>query len=251
MGKLTSIPFEQETGEIKDKVKNYWTKRTESFSEQKHEEIHSYKADLWKEGICSLLPEGKDLSILDVGCGSGYFEAILSPLGYKMTGTDLTPEMIDAGKDLVKRHGGEATMLVMDAEDLLFPDESFDVVVTRNLTWTLPHPDKAYAEWFRVLKPGGVLINFDAEYAKGFHNLNQDENNAHAVITDEMKEECHEIYHMLSISALNRPDWDAEVLSGIGFSDISIDPTAGDRLYGEKDQFYFPDRMFRIRAVKP
>ena len=57
-----------------------------------------------------------------------------------------------------------------DAEKLDFADESFDVVISRNLTWTLPHPIDAYQEWMRVLKKGGVLINFDAEYAKGAHN---------------------------------------------------------------------------------
>ena len=54
--------------------------------------------------------------------------------------------------------------MVMDAEAPDFPDEEFDVIVSRNLTWTLPDAEHAYQEWFRVLKPGGVMINLDANY---------------------------------------------------------------------------------------
>ena len=38
----------------------------------------------------------------------------------------------------------------MDAENLSFDTNTFDIVVARNVTWNLPHPDKAYAEWLRV-----------------------------------------------------------------------------------------------------
>ena len=46
----------------------------------------------------------------------------------------------------------------MDAENPDFPDGTFDVIVSRNLTWTLPDAEHAYQEWFRVLKPGGHLV---------------------------------------------------------------------------------------------
>jgi hypothetical protein len=55
---------------------------------------------------------------------------------------------------------------------------------------------------------------------------------------------------MLSVSALDRPEWDLQVLDKIGFSEVEADRGAGDRLYAEKDQFYMPDRMFCIRVVK-
>ena len=40
----------------------------------------------------------------------------------------------------------------------------FDVVISRNLTWNLKDPKRAYEEWCRVLKPGGKLLNFDANW---------------------------------------------------------------------------------------
>ena len=46
-----------------------------------------------------------------------------------------------------------------DAQALDVESNSFDAIVTRNVTWNLPRPDLAYKEWLRVLKPGGVLYN--------------------------------------------------------------------------------------------
>ena len=55
---------------------------------------------------------------------------------------------------------------------------------------------------------------------------------------------------MLAISSLARPVWDTAVLTQIGFSHIETDAEFGDRVYKEQDEFYMPDRMFRIAAFK-
>ena len=57
-----------------------------------------------------------------------------------------------------------------DAQALDVENNCFDVVVTRNVTWNLPRPDLAYKEWLRVLKPGGVLYNFDADWYGHLYN---------------------------------------------------------------------------------
>ncbi len=251
MSELREIPFDREPEIIKAKVKSYWNKRAASFAEIRHDEAHSYKAGLWRSELAERLPQGRYLRILDVGCGTGFFELLLAPLGHSITGIDLTPSMIEKGRVLLSsHHASNAELLVMDAEKPDFQDSFFDAVITRNLTWNLPHPAEAYREWYRVLKPGGVLLNYDAEYAKGFHKYDQRENCAHIDIDDALIEECHDMYHMLSISTLDRPEWDIGVLKDIGFKEVSADSSAGDRLYGVKDRFYMPDRMFCIRAVK-
>ena len=250
MSILEKIPFEAESNEIKEKVVSYWTKRSDSFSEHKHEEIHSAKKELWQEEFARHFSKEDRLSVLDVGCGAGFFEMVLSDFACEVTGVDLTPEMVSKGKVLLERHGSDAKLMVMDAENLTFKDERFDVVISRNLTWTLPHPVEAYKEWNRVLKPGGLLLVYDAEYAKGFHHCDQSENLAHKMVDNSMVEECHDIYHMLSISSLDRPDWDAQVLSQLKYENIHTELDIGDRIYGEKDDFYMPERMFLIKAQK-
>ncbi len=258
MGEIKYIPFEEESENIKDRVTGYWTERAGGLFDQRRDELESSKAVKWLFEIKEQLKKvtsaaGGPIKILDVGCGAGYFPALLGHEGYDVTGIDLTKEMIKKADEMIKICGpfeGEVKAMVMDAEKLDFEDGSFDVVITRNLTWTLPHPVEAYGEWFRVLKKGGIMLNFDAEYAKGAHNLKTHENIAHRNISDKLKDECHEIYHMLTISALDRPDWDEEVLKKVGFENVCSDRTFGDRIFVEKDEFYIPDKMFMVIAIK-
>lgn len=257
MSELKYIPFEEEAEDIKIKVTNYWTERADSFLVQRQRELGSSKAAQWMQEITAWLPDPKSMDkpvrILDVGCGTGYFVVLLGKEGFEVTGIDLTQEMIKKAKELIRDHGPypeNVQVMEMDAEKLSFEDESFDAVVTRNLTWTLPHPIEAYQEWYRVLKKGGMLLNFDAEYAKNAHSLFTVESVAHKDISDKLKEDCHELYHMLTISTFDRPEWDKEVLTHIGFSEVRTDLSFSDRIFAEKDEFYIPDKMFMITAEK-
>ncbi len=253
MGELHYIAFEDEADDIKDKVESYWTKRAAGFFDLRHDEIESNKAERWLEEIKKSIPTDKKVKILDVGCGAGFFEVILGKLGHEILGIDLTQEMISKTNEMINLYDLDKTKvraMIQDAEHLEFDDESFDMVISRNLTWTLPHPMDAYMEWMRVLKKGGILLNFDAEYAKGAHNLKSPENLAHKDIEDALKDECHDIYHMLTISMLDRPLWDQKILLEMGFNKVSFDTEFGNRIFKEKDEFYIPDRMFCIKAVK-
>lgn len=254
MSELIDISFEDQSDEIKDRVQGYWSKRADSFFELRHEELESYKAARWLMEIQKHIPAGKSLKILDIGCGSGFFEVILGREGHLVTGIDLTKEMVDGANAMMAAYGLDSKQVKavqMDAEKLLFEDETFDLIITRNVTWTLPHPVEAYKEWKRVLKRGGLILNYDAEYAKNAHtNLYSPENLAHQGVSDELKDECHDIYHMLTISSLTRPDWDEKILNNLGFSSVEVDIEFGDRVYKEKDRFYMLDRMFCIVAIK-
>lgn len=263
MGELHYFPFEEERTDIKERVREYWTDRADGFYKIRQDEIESNKADRWTEEIRKALdragllrdPNGqeKKLKVLDLGCGAGFFEVLLGRLGHDLTGIDLTDEMIEQAKRMLSYYlpaSSSVRVLTGDAEKPEFPEESFDLILTRNLTWTLPHPVEAYAKWERLLKKGGLLLNFDAEYAKDAHNLKSPENIAHKDISDEMKDRCHAIYHMLTISTLDRPLWDEEVLKKVGFSRVETDLNFYQKIYQEKDEFYMPDRMFQIMAVK-
>ena len=257
MGDLKYIPFEEESEDIKPKVTEYWTQRADSFFIQKQHELESDKSLKWKREIIQKISEAygdyRELNILDVGCGVGFFTVLLGKEGYNVTGIDLTEYMIEKAGMMIAYNGpyrGTVTAMTMDAENLLFEDGFFDVVVTRNLTWTLPDPIKAYNEWARVLKKGGVLLNFDAEYAKGAHLFDAKENPAHKCVSEDLKDKCHDIYHMLTISSLERPKWDIRLLDELGFSKTSADLNFYRRIFEQKDEFYIPDRMFMISAVK-
>ena len=232
-------------------IEDYWTKRSPEFKKLRREELHSKKNMLWQKEICSHFPPEKSLKILDIGCGSGFFSILLSKTGYDVTGIDLTESMITDAKALAAEEQCRALFLVMDAENLQFTDATFDVVVSRNVTWNLPHPEQAYAEWVRVLKKGGILLNYDAEYGKHHHDEYEKEAiYSHKDVTQELVEQCHQIYHMLDISLYDRPQWDLEILKKLRVSSCKADVTVRSRLYPIKDKFYIPAPLFGIYAIK-
>lgn len=240
--------------EIKKEISSYWSGRSEDFARLREEELNSEMAELWKKELESSLPKGEGLRILDVGTGCGFFAVLLAKLGHQVTGIDLTPAMIEKAKRIAKDHGMQADFEVMDAEHPDFPDGTFDVIVSRNLTWTLPHPAQAYGEWLRVLKPEGVLLNFDADYGKEdllgeLENL--PEEHAHNHMSCGQLKECDKIKRQLMINEMSRPNWDVEVLKSLPCSEITVDPDVYQRIYRQKNSpFYNPMPIFGLRAVK-
>ena len=238
--------------ERKERIVNYWEKRSDSFLVQKRQELHSAMAERWMKEIRGQLPEGKKLRILDVGCGAGFFSILLAKEGHQVTGIDLTPDMIKNARLLAEEEKVSCEFQVMDAENPEFPDETFDVVISRNLTWTLPHVQHAYQEWIRVLKKGGILLNFDANYGiTDFSNVaDLPENHAHNILGDDMMRECEEIKRQLPISSYSRPAWDLETLGALELKEFKLDLGISSRIYLEKDAFYNPTPLFMLRTTK-
>lgn len=238
---------------IKERITGYWSKRADSFCCQRIKEFRSEKKERWMSEFDRYLPKGKKLRILDLGTGTGFFSFLLASQGHEVVGIDMTEEMIQRANDTKKYLGIDADFYVMDAEDPEFEPESFDAIVTRNLTWTLPGLKNAYCKWYKLLKPGGVLINFDADYARCL-TTHQDqwlpENHAHKDIPDDMMLENNEI--TLEVGALHkaRPAWDQELLKAAKFSHIITDTGVWKRVYAEIDEFYNPTPIFTVAAVK-
>lgn len=241
----------RESDSRKERIAGYWSKRSDSFQAQRRAELHSSMADRWLLEIQKYLPQRK-LKILDVGCGSGFFTILLGKQGHEVLGTDLTPDMIEKSRELAKEEGVDCKFEIMDAENLDFPDETFDVVISRNLTWTLPDAGHAYEEWCRVLKKGGILLNFDANYgSSNFADTSHlPENHTHNQVGMDMMQECEEIKRQLPISSYIRPAWDVETLGNLGILELSLDLGVGKRIYIEKDEFYNPVPIFTLCGKK-
>ena len=246
------IVREPEYDDRKEQIVHYWEKRSESFLEQRRSELANPIAKRWMKEIEKQIPAGRRLKILDVGCGAGFFSILLAKEGHEVFGIDLTPEMIENAIQLAEEENADCCFQVMDAENPMFADETFDVVISRNLTWTLPNAEHAYGEWMRVLKTGGVLLNFDANYGKEdvADTKGLPEAHAHFKVGNEMLEECERIKSQLPISRKNRPAYDVAVLCENTAGEIRIDTSLGKRIYLEKDKFYNPAPMFSICAVK-
>ena len=240
--------------EIEQRVKDYWTQRSHDFGTVRKNELENEMGQRWLYEIERFLPEGGSLDILDVGTGTGFFAVLLAQQGHRVEGIDLTPAMLEEARTLAKQRNLDITFREMDAQNLAYPDGTFDVVISRNLTWTLPDPERAYASWFRVLKPGGVLLNFDAEYAAHVrsHSVQNrkvapDSPYGHVGMTDALQQENDAITLSMDIGQA-RPEWDGEVLTRIGFQSCQTDTQVGKRLLGELDLTTAP--MFGIFARK-
>ena len=240
--------------EMEQRVKNYWTQRSHDFGSVRKNELGNEMGEKWLREINVHLPERKSLTILDVGTGTGFFAVLLAQQGHRVEGIDLTPAMLEEARTLAKQRNLDITFREMDAQNLAYPDGTFDVVISRNLTWTLPDPQRAYAEWFRVLKPGGVLLNFDAEYAAHVrsHSVQNrkvapDSPYGHVGMTDALQQENDAITLSMDIGQA-RPEWDGKVLTRVGFQRCQTDTQVGKRLLGELDLTTAP--MFGIFARK-
>ena len=240
---------------ITKRIEHYWTHRAHDFNTVRLNELRDDISGRWLAEMGAYLPSECPLDILDVGTGTGYFAILLAGAGHRVTGVDLTPAMLAEAEVNARSEGVSVRFLEMDAQALTFPDESFDAVVTRNLTWTLPDPEKACREWYRVLRPGGVLLNFDAAYAENVRNQNQRRSwvtekdvYGHIGITPALSEENAEITLAVPASAHTRPAWDIVLARAAGFSEVTADAEAGARILREKDLSDAP--LFLLSAVK-
>lgn len=205
--------------------------------------------------IRPLLPDKEKLKILDVGTGTGFFAFLMAAEGHDVIGIDITEEMIEKAELTAKELDIPAEFYVMDAEEPDFPDESFDVILSRNLTWALPHMDHAYRAWYRLLAPGGVIINFDADYCNRAEECaDLDEilppNHAHKQIGEDLLRENDAITMELAAYQMPRPQWDVQLLIQAGFERINVDTSVYKRVYAQIDEFYNPAPVFTIAAYK-
>jgi SAM-dependent methyltransferase len=97
--------------------------------------------------------------LLETACGTSIVTRALAaalPATMAITATDLNQPMLDFAK---RQPGGErVTWRQADAQDLPFPDQSFDVVVCQFGVMFFPDKQQAYRESLRVLKPGGHFL---------------------------------------------------------------------------------------------
>ncbi|MBR1628444.1 MAG: class I SAM-dependent methyltransferase [Lachnospiraceae bacterium] len=240
--------------ELKYRIRSYWTRRASSFELQRQREFDSEKKDKWLAEIQHFLPENAPLDILDIGTGTGFF-ALLLAKEHHVLGIDLSEEMIRRAKTLADREQLKASFEVMDAERPSLSPESFDVLVTRNLTWTMAHLDSAYHSWYNLLRPGGVLINFDADYCGVTASARDAEvalpkHHAHQSLSPELLDENEEITLELSAYQKPRPAWDLTLLLESGFERVVVDTGIWRRIYAKQDEFYNPVPIFALAAYK-
>jgi SAM-dependent methyltransferase len=95
--------------------------------------------------------------VLDVAAGNGNFALAAAALGGVVTACDLTPHMIELGRARSEAAGSHVEWLIDDAENLSFPDGSFDLVASTFGAMFAPRPELVAGELLRVCREGGVI----------------------------------------------------------------------------------------------
>ena len=113
------------------------------------DEFYNRVADL---GLCV---EGQ--KVLDLGTGTGVLPRNMYKYGAEWTGTDISPEQIEQAKRLAEEAGMDIEFRTVPAENIDYPDGSFDVVTACQCFWYFDH-EKIAPELHRILKKGGRLV---------------------------------------------------------------------------------------------
>jgi SAM-dependent methyltransferase len=111
--------------------------------------------------ISERLADAADLragsTVLDVACGSGNMTIAAARLGCVVTGVDYVPSLLERARERAVAERLEVALEVGDAEELLFPDGSFDAAVSVVGTMFAPDHQRTAAELVRVTRPGGTI----------------------------------------------------------------------------------------------
>jgi SAM-dependent methyltransferase len=95
--------------------------------------------------------------VLDVACGTGVVSVTAARLGARVSGLDLTPELLERARENARIARVEIEWLEGDVEKLPFGDATFDVVLSEFGHIFAPRPEVAIGEMLRVLKPAGMI----------------------------------------------------------------------------------------------
>ncbi|MFI5121434.1 MAG: class I SAM-dependent methyltransferase [Vicinamibacteria bacterium] len=100
---------------------------------------------------------GPGMRVLDIAAGTGNASIPAAKAGAEVTASDLTPELLEAGRSRAEADGVELEWVEADAVSLPFEDESFDVVISSIGAMFAPHHQDVADEMVRVCRPGGTI----------------------------------------------------------------------------------------------
>jgi ubiquinone/menaquinone biosynthesis C-methylase UbiE len=108
--------------------------------------------------------------VIDLGCGSGTFTALLARAGYDCVGLDISAKLLEVGR----RKHPQIEFVAGDIEHLPFPGESFDGALLSGVVHHFPDPSPCAKETFRLLRPRGRFLAFDPNRMNPFMWLYRD-----------------------------------------------------------------------------
>lgn len=144
-------------------MQQYWDATAERYASRELFNSNSAQREAWTSLLARTFPPAEPLTILDVGCGSGFVTLSLAELGHRVVGLDLSPEMLRVCRAEADARGlTNVTLVAGGAEHPPGDIGPVDAVVSRHVLWTLPWPEQAVTAWVGLTRPGGRVIGIDS-----------------------------------------------------------------------------------------
>jgi ubiquinone/menaquinone biosynthesis C-methylase UbiE len=144
--------------DVKTAVSRYWSGRAAGFDlGPSHGVLSEAQHQAWL-ALLRQVAGPPPLTILDVGCGTGFLAMRMAELGHTAVGIDLAEEMLAVARRKAEASGLPVTFRLGDAETPPQDNAPYDVILERHVIWTLPQPREALRAWRGLLKPGGLLV---------------------------------------------------------------------------------------------
>ena len=171
---------------------------------------------------------------------------------------------MNVGREKVKKEGlsDKISFAREDCTSLSFADNRFDAITVAFGIRNFEDLDKGLSEMCRVLKPGGKLLNFDANwygylydeekrlsYEEDRKSVESEHLDDHYLCTD--IDRMEKIALQMPLSSINRPSWDRKFLKENGFESVAVDTGIWQRVWSQEEKLnYHSTPMFMISAVK-
>ena len=126
---------------------------------------------IWRKKLVKLLRKPNPREILDVATGTGDLAIAISKIGpRKITGIDISEQMLEVGRQKLVKAGLDnlITFQSADAEDIPFPDDSFDAISVAFGVRNFAHLELGIREMRRVLRPGGWMYILEFSHPVSF-----------------------------------------------------------------------------------
>jgi len=148
-------------------VARYWDRQAATFDDEPdHGLRHPAVRAAWSALLQPLMPPAP-AEIADVGCGTGSLAVLLAGAGYRVSGIDLAPRMVELARAKARAAGVDAEFSVADASSPPWPAATFDAVLARHVLWALPDPGRGLDRWIELLAPGGRLVLVEGRWSTG------------------------------------------------------------------------------------
>jgi SAM-dependent methyltransferase len=172
----------------------------------------------WVDAVRYLLPPAP-ANVLDVATGTGFLSIIASKLGHRVTAIDASSEMLNQARANAAAARAKIEFERADAVDSEFPAASFDAITSRHFIWTLREPERAFRNWYRLLRPSGRVIAIDGFWFSAPQEATADSDEAPGLFEEHYTRDTRAALPTMRLSS---PEPIAEMFRAAGFPDVCI-----------------------------